>query len=328
MEQSSDLLNLFTRFTIPANPIINPDSRVLFCGSCFSQNIGYFMEQSGFKTMINPFGIVFNPVSIAKSLERIAKQEEYNATELVFNNGTFHSLDHHGSFYHSDAGVLLNSINADIIEAHSFIKTADVAILTPGTAWSWQHLESGKIVANCHKLPSAAFDKVLLSETEVFNAYTMACIRLKEINNNIKIIFTISPVKHLRDGVVGNAASKARLISALHRFLLGEVGKDCSYFPAYEIMTEELRDHRFYTEDLAHPTPWSTEYIYKRFKSTCFTPRSLEYCSMTEAMVRMQNHKQKTNDPAVLENWVKKINSNLETIAQNFPEADLSVFNG
>lgn len=326
MDNSAELLSLFNQIPIERTPIVGPETRVFFCGSCFSQHIGRFMHQTGFDTAINPFGIVFNPASISNTLTRIASRQHYSETELVYSNGLFHSLDHHGSFNHPQAAVLLAKINQSIDEANQYLRKCDVAILTPGTAYTWFHAESMKTVSNCHKLPQAAFEKILLSEVEVFNALQNAAIRLRELNPSITIVLTLSPVKHLRDGIVENSLSKARIRSAIQRFLISEHGQGCMYFPAFEIMTEELRDYRFYAEDGAHPSPWATEYIYRRFKKACYTERGLVFCEKTEKLFRMGNHIPRTNDSSLLEAWSKKLQEELKVIAEEFPEADLRDF--
>lgn len=326
MDNSKELLSLFQQIPIHHTPIIDAETRLFFCGSCFSQNIGNFMRESGFHSEINPFGIVFNPQSIATIVSRVVDRKHYSETDLVYHNGLFQSLDHHGSFQHADSGILLSQINRSIDEFHQYLRRCDVAILTPGTAYTWYHAETMKTVSNCHKLPQSAFQKILLSEVEIFNALQIAVIKLQEINPQIKIVFTLSPVKHLRDGIVENALSKARVLSSIHRFLSTEKAEKVMYFPSYEIMTEELRDYRFYAEDGAHISPWATEYIYRRFKKACFSPKALEFSKMAENYLRMKNHRPRTQDATLLAEWKNKIQKLAVEIQELFPDCNRENF--
>ena len=312
---------LFTKVEINSSPEISADSRIFFMGSCFSQNIGNYMQHCGFNVHLNPFGIVFNPFSISHSLKRIAAKEHYTETELVFHNGYFHSLDHHGSFMHQDPAMLIRTINDRIHAANSFLRSADVAIITPGTAWSWYHSESMRTISNCHKLPQSAFQKLLLTDKEIYQSYESTVQQLRSLNPNIRIIFTISPVKHLRDGIQGNAVSKARLLSNLYQFLNSPGHENCAYFPAFEMVTEELRDYRFYAQDMAHPSNWTTEYIYNVFKDNWFMDDAKELAVLGEKFARMSQHRPMTEDNALLEAWKTKLRQQRQEILTQFPAA-------
>ena len=203
---------LTTDFPIPSIPVADINSKFFFIGSCFSENILSYLANTGYECAGNPFGILFNPSSIALSLEKTATEYRYSVHDFTYHTGEFHSMHHHGSFKHTDAAVLANKINEKIGQAHDFISLADIAIITPATSRVWQMRESGMIVGNCHKIPNHEFTSRLLTETEIGKSLRDCIYYLRLINPKIKILFTISPVKHLRDGIQENAISKSRLI--------------------------------------------------------------------------------------------------------------------
>jgi hypothetical protein len=217
--------------------------------------------------------------------------------------------------------MLIRTINDRIHAANSFLRSADVAIITPGTAWSWYHSESMRTISNCHKLPQSAFQKLLLTDKEIYQSYESTVQQLRSLNPNIRIIFTISPVKHLRDGIQGNAVSKARLLSNLYQFLNSPGHENCAYFPAFEMVTEELRDYRFYAQDMAHPSNWTTEYIYNVFKDNWFMDDAKELAVLGEKFARMSQHRPMTEDNALLEAWKTKLRQQRQEILTQFPAA-------
>jgi hypothetical protein len=308
---------LTTDFYIPPCPVADINTKFFFTGSCFSENIYSYLANTGFECASNPFGILFNPNSIALCLEKIATEYRYSAHDFTYHNGEFHSMHHHGSFKHTDASVLANKINEKIEQAYDFISKADIAIITPATSRVWQMRESDMIVGNCHKIPNHEFTSRLLTETEIGKALKDCIYYLLQINPKIKIIFTISPVKHLRDGIQENAISKSRLLSAIAA--LREEHPEILYFPSYEIQTEELRDHRFYAEDLAHPSTWATSYIFKRFCETCFSEAGRQYLEHAGNWLRMKNHRVMAENPAAIAAWKNKCNEALEALKKQFP---------
>jgi hypothetical protein len=327
MNGSEAKLRLSTEFPIPAKPIIGISSKVFLQGSCFSENIGLRLQEAGFDTNINPFGILYNPLSISNAVDRIIEKKLYSEGELYFHGGKFHSLDHHGSFQSSTPAVVVQEINDQITAAHDFLKDANVAIITLGTAFVYYHQTSQKAVANCHKIPGTEFEKILLSEKEITDALRIMENRLVSFNPAIQICYTISPVKHLRDGVAENALSKARLLSSLQLFRAAG-GHPSDYFPAFEIMNEELRDHRFYADDLAHPSAWAVNYIFDRFLQCRFDERALQYVTRFAHFQRMANHKPVTTDNSELTAWANKKKEVLDALKLEFPEKDFSFISG
>jgi hypothetical protein len=304
-----------THFPISNVNAVDLNSRFFFMGSCFSENMAARLEMSGMNCYSNPFGILYNPYSIAAAVERIASEYRYSAHDFTYHAGEFHSMQHHGSFKHKDAESLSLKINTAIEQAHEFLTTADIAIITPGTAKIWQMREPSMIVGNCHKIPNHEFNARILTDTEIQKAIIDTIYNLRLINPGITIMYTISPVKHLREGIQENLVSKSRLISALASVRAEH--PEILYFPAYEIVTEELRDHRYYAEDLAHPSEWTIQYIFQRFCESHMPPRTLEYITEAWNWLRMKRHRPGAENN---EMWGKQCSDALEQLQKRFPE--------
>lgn len=299
---SGNLKNrLHTRLEIQTNPVVRINSSLFFIGSCFSENIGNLLGELFISSTINPFGIIYSPIAIATAMDKIGTNHQYTETDLFFHNGNFVSLDHHGSYQNPEAQKILNRINTDIQNGNTALKNCDVAFVTLGTAFAYRHILTNKIVANCHRIPNTEFEKIMHSESELINAYTKIVNAIKRVNSQTKIVFTISPVKHLRDGILENAQSKARLASSLAAYTYSNT--DVSYFPAYEIMTEELRDHRFYKDDLAHPSAWSLQYIFTRLIETVFDLQTRDYINDALKYYSMRQHRPMQTNADELAKW-------------------------
>jgi hypothetical protein len=316
----SELLKSKQSTHFPITPINAGDlnSRYFFMGSCFSENMASRLEMTGMSCYSNPFGILYNPYSIAAALEKVASEYRYSAHDFTYHAGEFHSMQHHGSFKDRDADSLAVKINNAIEKAHEFIAAADIAIITPGTAKIWQMREPSIIVGNCHKIPNHEFNTRILSDTEVQKAIIDTIYNLRLINPGIKIMYTISPVKHLREGIQENLISKSRLISALAAVRTEH--PEILYFPAYEIVTEELRDHRYYAEDLAHPSEWAIQYIFQRFCESSMPPKTLEYITETWNWLRLKRHRPGAENNDI---WMKQCSDALEQLKKRWPEKQL-----
>lgn len=318
---------LFTHFEIAPNPIATLNSSWFFAGSCFSENIGRMLGSLSVETLSNPFGIIYNPHSLATILGKIATEYRYSVHDFYYTNGRFVSLDHHGSFSHAEAGPLADRINLVHDHTFEFISKAEIACITLGTAWVWEMRDPSRIVANCHKIPASEFQHRLLSETEVRQELFKCVEYLKLINPGIKILFTISPVKHLREGLLNNSISKARLLSALASFL--EQMPQCAYFPAYEMVCEELRDHRFYAEDLAHPSAWTIRYIFSRFTECCFNQQAQNYLNAAIRLARLLEHRPHQTDESAIQSLKQKWADEILKLKNDYPEkSHWDAFNG
>lgn len=252
-------LNKETRNSIDYN------AKILLLGSCFSENIGDKLNYFKFQTSQNPFGILFHPKAIENLVTNAINEKKYLPDDLIFQNERWHSFDAHSSLSTTDKNELLANLNSAIIATNKKLKEATHIIITLGTSWVYRFIETDVIVANCHKIPQKKFLKTLLSVDEITKSLKTTISHLKSVNKNIHILFTVSPVRHLKDGFTENMQSKSHLITAIHSIMKT---KNSSYFPSYEIMMDELRDYRFYAEDMIHPNKTAINYIWERFAET------------------------------------------------------------
>lgn len=245
--------------------------KVLLIGSCFTEYIGLRLQKGKFPCRINPFGIVYNPVSIGRCLDRLLDgNRPFREAELVQRQDLWHSWEHHGHFSGQDSVQTLEHINSAYRDAVQFLGSCDRLLLSLGTATVYRLRESGSVVANCHKAPTALFDKNRLSEQEVVDALFPALSRLKAALPGLRVVLTVSPVRHWRDGAVENQRSKAALLLACAE--LEARLPDTVYFPAYEMLLDDLRDYRFYDADMLHPSAVAIEYIWSKFAGAFFEP--------------------------------------------------------
>ena len=255
----------------PAEKSIAYPDKVMLVGSCFTENIGSKLQYHLFETLQNPHGILFNPISVQNALMDYILGKVYTKEDLFFLNDVWNSWHHHSRFSGVTQEEALQKINNSIAEAHTFLKTANHLIITLGSAWLYTLNEQagaghGMVVANNHKAPSNWFTKKLLTPNELLLSSQRVQKALNVFNPNLNIIYTISPVRHLREGLVENNRSKAVLIQSVHELV--ETEPQCAYFPAYEYVIDDLRDYRFYAEDLVHPNYLATNYVWERLIET------------------------------------------------------------
>lgn len=261
-------------------PITYTDG-ILLIGSCFTEHIAGRLAQHKFKVLSNPHGILFNPLSVANSLNSYMEDEKYAHADLFHLNGLWNSWDHHTRFSDTDPVAALSTINQSQAEAGAFIKQAGWVIITLGSAFQYYLKESGMPVSNNHRGPALWFEKRLLSIEEITHALDATLIKLSTLNPHVQVLFTISPVRHIRDGVTDNNRSKARLIEAVHS--LCDKHAEAHYFPAYELLIDILRDYRFYDVDMVHPNYTGTTYVWEQFVKACISP------SLTDVMQQVQD---------------------------------------
>lgn len=239
---------------------------ILLIGSCFAENIGNRLKTALFNTNINPFGITYNPISTAVILERIISNREFNRSDIFQHEERWHSPLHHSSFSRSTASETLESINGALNSAHSDLKKCKYLLVTFGTAYHYINKSDNSTVSNCHKLPSSHFNREILSVDKIFDIWTSISEKLVKFNPDIRFIFTVSPVRHLKDGLHGNNISKATLQLATDKIVKSlEVNSVASYFPAYELLMDDLRDYRFFDSDMTHPSSQAVDYIWSKF---------------------------------------------------------------
>lgn len=279
-------MNFHLQFPISVFPEkINYTHSSLFMGSCFAENIGSLLEKYKFKVQVNPNGILYNPLSIVAALRRYIENDQMKEGDLFFANECWNSWEHHSRFSDPDKQQCLSRINDAINSAHHFLKNAEWLYITFGSAFVYE--KNGKKVANCHKQPQKGFDKKLITASEIIKEYKHLISALKIFNPSLKIVFTISPVRYIRDGVVENNLSKAKLIEAVH-FLAGE---NVLYFPAYELMMDDLRDYRFYKADMVHPNEQAIGYIFDKLKATAFSEETHPLFEKIKEILAAKEHK-------------------------------------
>lgn len=262
--------------------------KLFLAGSCFTEQIGLKLSHHKFRTLENPNGILFNPVSIARSVSSYIANKKYTADDLFFNNERWGSWDHHTRFSNPEQAACLQNINQSQSRAHDFLKNSNWLLLTLGSSFVYE-LKNERVVANCHKVPTDKFNKKLLSSDEVASCLKSMIEELIVFNPEIKIIFTISPVRHLRDGFVENNRSKANLINAVHALV--DSNSALYYFPAYELVIDDLRDYRFFAEDMVHPNYQATNYVWEKFKNGCIEESSLQLMKEISIINSARNHK-------------------------------------
>ena len=255
---------------------IDYDSKILLLGSCFAENMGEKFDYFKFQTTINPFGIIFNSVSIEKLIRRSIEKRKFTENDIFFHNDLWHCFEVHSELSNSDKDVFLESLNDLISSTNKKLSDSTHIIITLGTSWVYRlrqaQSDSDGVVANCHKVPQKEFTKELLSTQQIEESIESIISLVHSVNPNCKFIFTVSPVRHIKDGFVENTLSKAHLIAAIHSVLnrkfstsLELTTQNNIYFPAYEIMMDELRDYRFYAEDMLHPSQTAIDYIWIQF---------------------------------------------------------------
>lgn len=251
-----------TKVELPAKgPKIQHTDRLMIWGSCFSEHIGNLLAEHKFSCDVNPFGVLYNPMSIATSIQCLLKKALYREKDLREEQGIWYSLMHHSTFSSHKEEDCLQKINQRIAQGHEHLNQADWIIFTWGSSFVYTWKENGEIVGNCHKLPSRLFERKMVSADEITAIYLPLLQELKAVRPNLQCLFTVSPIRHLKDGLHGNQLSKANLLIAIDQIC--RQMDFCHYFPSYEIMIDELRDYRFYADDMMHPSPLATQYIWE-----------------------------------------------------------------
>ncbi len=263
----------------------------LFIGSCFTENVGHKMAELKYPVDINPFGILYNPVSVAHALRFLLKKETFSENELIHHDGLWHSFFHHSRFSSPDKQKALSAINSRLETSAQMLQKADFLFITFGTAWVYEYKPTGQTVSNCHKIPGKLFHRYRLTGGEIVEEFRILIGEIWKINPKLKIVFTVSPIRHWKDGAVENQRSKATLILAIDQLIRGFGNKRCAYFPAYEIVMDELRDYRFYSEDMIHLSPLAVNHIWEKFAESLIDPKSREISGEVQKVVNAMNHK-------------------------------------
>jgi hypothetical protein len=280
-----------TPIPIPkSNHPLDYNSKIVSLGSCFAENISEKFQYFKFQNDINPFGIIFNPVSIEKIIDKAIHATLFTEEDIFFYNERWHCFDVHSDLSNSNKEDLLASLNAILESTKLQLHQASHVIITYGTSWVYRNVESDSIVANCHKMPQKKFQKELLSVETIKESLIKTTKLIHSVNPDCNIIFTVSPVRHIKDGFVENQVSKAHLISAVYQ-TINQKPKTTNYFPSYEIMMDELRDYRFYAEDMLHPNQVAIDYIWKRFKEAAIPETAFATMEEVESIQKSLSHR-------------------------------------
>lgn len=280
-----------TQITIPknSNPI-DYNSKIVSLGSCFAENMGDKFLYFKFQNTTNPFGIIFNPVSIEKIINRVVNGNLFEEKDIFFHNERWHCFDVHSDLSLSDKDEFLESLNRILAETKKQLQEATHVIITYGTSWVYRNIEKDNIVANCHKVPQKQFSKELLSVETSKESIEKTIHLIQSINPNCNFTFTVSPVRHLKDGFVENQVSKAHLITSIYQ-ITNNKQQTINYFPSYEIMMDELRDYRFYAEDMIHPNAVAIDYIWERFKEFAISETAYSIMDIVESIQKGLQHR-------------------------------------
>ena len=279
-----------TQIDIPHSTVeITYNDRILTLGSCFAENIGTKLQEACFLTFINPFGVMYNPMSVAQGIRHLLSEKEFTAADLFQSGSLWNSLTHSSAFSATTADEALQKINSRLLAARYFLRETNVMMITLGTAWVFELVDTRKIVSNCHKLPASRFTRRRLSVDEIINEFTEVFGLLRNSYPGLKFIFTVSPIRHWKDGAHENTVSKSTLHLAVDA--LEKQFDFVHYFPAYEIMMDELRDYRFYASDMLHPSDVAVDYIWQRFGDTYFSSETLNLKKELERLRADLNHR-------------------------------------
>lgn len=316
-------MDLILPFNTPTYPFaIDHQSKIMLMGSCFSEEIGNKLQELKFQVLQNPNGILFDPLSICDALNFYLDDQPFDDTDLVFLEGIHHSWKHHSSCSKTGREDMLKSIESTAKAVRDYITKCDVLIISLGTAWYYQLKSSGKNVANCHKAPAALFNKQLLTTAEIVCVFNKITERLARINKGIKLIFTVSPVKHLRDGIVENNVSKARLLDAVYT-IKGQQPQ-VFYFPSFEIVNDVLRDYRFYKSDMAHPNEQAVQFIFDIFSQSFFSAECVMVLDRINQIIRAANHIPLNPESEAHQRFVAKELEVLEAFSRQYRSLDFS----
>jgi len=300
---------------------IDYNSCVLLLGSCFVENIGDKLNYFKFQNTQNPFGILFHPLAIEKLIANAINKKEYTEDDIFLYNEEWHCYDAHSNLNATSKHDLLNALNTQIKVIHEKINKSSHIVITLGTAWVYKQIESDLIVANCHKVPQKKFLKELLQVDEIIESLQSITALIKSVNNQTVILFTVSPVRHLKDGFIENTQSKAHLISAIHSNISSQSQSNgLYYFPSYEIMMDELRDYRFYAEDMIHPNQTAVNYIWEKFKQVWISKDVLKTMDEVEAIQKGLSHKPFNSKSKAHQQFLFKINEKQSLLKKKFPQ--------
>ncbi|HWS61001.1 MAG TPA: GSCFA domain-containing protein [Flavobacterium sp.] len=326
-------MNFTTKVSIPQyRPSIDYNSKILSLGSCFAENMADKLAYFKLQNTCNPFGILFHPLAIEKLIDFAVSGKQFSEKDIFFQNERWHCFDAHSDLSNSSQSALIANLNAIVTATKLQLQVASHIIITYGTSWVYRNISTDKIVANCHKVPQKEFSKEILSVETIEKSIQNTLDLIQKINPNVNFIFTVSPVRHLKDGFVENQLSKAHLITAIHKILesapepKGRTGEAiCNlqptiYFPSYEIIMDELRDYRFYAEDMIHPNSVAIDYIWERFSETTISEESHLIMKDVETVQKGLQHRPFNPNSESHQQFLMKLKDKIEKLQNQFPQ--------
>ncbi|MEM9390447.1 MAG: GSCFA domain-containing protein [Bacteroidota bacterium] len=310
-----------TEITIPpASFDVDHSTRLMTIGSCFSETIGQKLSENRFQIKSNPFGTIFNPISIFKLLAAAIDCRQPGTSGYVQSSGIHQHLDFHSQFGAASKTELASTLDKTVISTHEFLKSADVLIITSGSAMVYEYQKTTEIVANCHKLPQREFRKFMLNTDLIISAFEALLEKLNAFNNQLQIILTVSPVRHIKDTLVANSLSKALLRAACDEIV--QKYNNVSYFPSFEIMMDDLRDYRFYKPDMLHPNETAEEYIWNKFVNTYMSHETTTTISEWNKILKAMSHKPFNPTSEAHQKFISETISKLSGFSNKFDVSD------
>jgi hypothetical protein len=315
-------MNFTTKIPIAkSNAPIDYSSKIVSIGSCFADNIGEKFDFFKFQTTSNPFGIIFNPVSIEKIIDRAVNLIYFTEADLFFYNELWHCYEVHSDLSTDNKEEFVSNLNQILKETNQQLITTTHLIITYGTSWVYKLKSSKSVVANCHKVPQNQFDKEILSVEEIEKSIQNSIDFIRKANLNCNLIFTISPVRHLKDGFIENQLSKAHLITAVQKISIHQLS-NIHYFPSYEIVMDELRDYRFYAQDMLHPNSIAIDYIWERFCESTIVEEANSIMQEVESIQKGMTHRPFRPQSISHIKFLKSLNEKAALLKAQFPFMD------
>lgn len=304
---------------VPLNRRLCHSDKLLVMGSCFAEHIGQRLARMKFRTVVNPYGVLYNPLSIVEGLARLIDRRPFTEEELhEFPDGGWNTWLHHSRYSHPDKQAAFTAINASVMLASQQLAEADTLIITLGTAWVYRLHETGQVVGNCHKVPERRFVRQRLQVQEIVDALATILRRTCDINPHLHVLFTVSPVRHLKNGLHGNQLSKSTLLLSIDE-LCCMFPERCHYFPAYEIVMDELRDYRFYADDMAHPSHQAVEYVWQCFTEHCIDSEAQQFIRQWEKVIRALEHRPFNPQSEQYRQFVRQNLSKIQELKERYP---------
>ena len=300
----------------PFVPAIDYNSKLVLIGSCFAEHIASKLTYYKFQSVSNPFGILFHPEAIQNLVQRALEKSHYTENEIFQNNERWHCYDAHSDLSGADSQTTLRQLNEAIESTYQQIHESTHIIITFGTAWVYRSKNSGRLVANCHKVPQREFDKELLTVEEIGHSIRNISELIKASGSQAELIFTVSPVRHLKDGFSENQRSKAHLITAVHQAVEDGVGH---YFPSYELMMDELRDYRYYDRDMIHPNEIAIDYIWEKFRGVWIDPGVYSVMDSVEQIQKGLDHKPFNPRSSQHKEFKKGLEGKIKALQDQYP---------